>query len=156
MSGRLLRLLLWVGGAFLCAPFLISIAALVPAYVYISRSTNIILTTQLFTSLLWYSGFIIGIPAAIISLSARTKAGRLLAVSATIFGIALITMGNTQRHMFTNNGVAGGMGMFILHSLFPITLWFISIVLAKKAVSQDQMEMDQTQCNCSEADTEGK
>ena len=138
MSGKLQKLAIWAGGVFLCAPFWIGTAALIPSYIDASRSTNIVLNTRLFMTLLWYSGFSVGIPAAVAALCARTESGRMLAVSATVFGMALIAMGNAQRHIFGYNGVRGGIETLILHSLIPIALWVISVILAKKATSQEQ------------------
>jgi|GEM_PF-4947912 len=136
MSQRFLRLLLIAGSIFLCAPFWISTAVLIPAYIDVSHYTNMILNARMFMTLLWYSGFSIGIPAAIMALCARTEATRLLAVSGTIFGVALIAMGNAQRQIF-GYAVRGGVGTLILHSLIPIALWVISIVLARKATLQN-------------------
>jgi uncharacterized membrane protein len=144
MSGKLQRLAIWAGGIFLCAPFWIGTAALIPSYIDASHSTNIVLNTQLFMSLLWFSGFSVGIPAAVAALCVRTKAGRMLAVSATVFGMALIAMGNAQRHIFGYNGVRGGVDKLLLYSILPITLWVISVIIAKKATSQEQDQGERT------------
>lgn len=93
------------------------------------EAANNLYILRMVSLILWYLGFSLGVPSAIIALCAQTKKGKQLAIGVTTLAISLVCVGDFALRAMTYGGSALEMRIVRLGGTAALTLFTISILM---------------------------